>query len=137
MSDSNALCVSVTHPATEKADGFMQRMAQIMAEESVKNFFRDYFSNWSDARAALMLLQTYIAIDDAYNQQTNGKRMQSDEIAAIVREMVKDGECRKLLVEAMSQFSNGSEQKFLSAYRRISPTLLLPPSSNTGTGEKK
>lgn len=127
-SNVGAVCVFQTQ-AMQKPDGFMDRMAQIMAEEPVKNFFRDYFSTWSDARAALMLLQTYIVIDDEYRRQTNGKSMPSDEIAAIVREMVRDSECRKLLVDAMTQFSNGNEQKFLSAYRRISPTLLLPPST--------
>ena len=112
--------VTVPNNAQQKAEGFMQRMAVVMADENVKSFFRDYFSTWSDARAALMLLQTYIVIDEAYLQKT-GTRMSSEQISAVVREMVSDKECRKILVDAMSQFSSGTEQKFLSAYRKIAP----------------
>lgn len=105
-------------PAPPNTSGFLQRLAIIMADDGVKTFFRDYFSTWSDTKAALMLMQTYVAIDDAYVREF-GTRLPSEQIAGYVREIVGDKECRQAIVAAMSHYTSEAEVGFLQAYNRI------------------
>ncbi len=102
-----------------KQNGFLSRLQDIMTDEKVETFFKDYFSTWSDTKAALMLMQTYVSIDDSYFAQV-GQRMPPEQIVVIVRKMIGDADCRKILVEAMNQYTTDSDSKFLEAYKQVS-----------------
>lgn len=105
--------------------GFFERMAEVLADEKVKMFFSDYFSTWTDAQSALMMMQTYIVIDQGYFEHT-GKRLESNQIATVVKSVIMDRNLRPLLVEAMKEFMSGQQGKFISAFQKI-----CPPSSFT------
>lgn len=113
----------ITDNSTTKSaitsDSFLGQLSTIMADDQVRKFFTSYFKTWSDARPALMLLQTYVAIDEAYAQEYNGNRLSSEKIAAIVREMVANSECRQLLAQAMNEFTTTNNEKFIEAYQKV------------------
>lgn len=115
--ESNEIVVK-TPKAPITADSFLGQLAVVMADDQVKTFFADYFSTWIDTKSALMMIQTYVAIDEAYSKEY-GKRLSSDKIVAIVREMICDKECRLLLVQAMAEYTSNYNEKFVEAYQKV------------------
>lgn len=102
--------------------GFMYRLADIMSEERVESFFRDYFATWSDAETSLMLMHAYIAIaqaDASRRPLTDKTRLSSVEIVAILKKMVSDSHCRHMMVEAMQQYTGKSNRKFVEAFDHV------------------
>lgn len=102
--------------------GFMYRLAEIMSEERVESFFRDYFATWSDAETSLMLMHAYIAISQADASRrplTDKNRLSSVEIVAILKQMISDSQCRLMMVEAMQQYTGKSNSKFIEAFDRV------------------
>lgn len=104
-----------------KNDGFLSRMADVLNDEKVKYFFKDYFSTWSDAKTALMLMHTYVMIDEGYYQMHH-RRLSSSEISTIVKYVVSDRNYRPMLVDAMQNFVSGSDEKFFGAFKQIAAT---------------
>lgn len=118
-----------TPKAPITADSFLGQLAVVMADDQVKTFFADYFSTWIDTKSALMMIQTYVAIDEAYSKEY-GKRLSSDKIVAIVREMICDKDCRLLLVQAMAEYTSNYNEKFVEAYQKVALKKIETNESN-------
>lgn len=114
----NEQSLTVPKNSLEKTEGFLSRMADVLSDDKVKAFFRDYFSTWTDAKTALMMMHTFVVIDEGYFQ-SSGKRLSSSELSEMVRQVVADRDCRPILVEAMKEFMHGGEEKFYSTFQRI------------------
>lgn len=84
----------------------------------MRNFFADHFSSWDDARAALMIIKTFVFVDDVSFKET-GVRLESSEICEIVKRMFRNHDCRTILVNAMTKFMDGSNEQFCTAYQII------------------
>jgi len=121
LANENRLLIdtNATPKSPISANSYLGQLSQVMEDVQVRNFFKSYFSTWEDARPTMMLLQTFLAIDEAYAQECNGKRLPSEKIVAIVREMMANSECRELLAKAMTEFSSYPHQKFIEAYQKV------------------
>ena len=101
-------------PSQNDNTNFMGKMAKIMSNPEFKSFFTEYFSDWSDVRAAIMLMKTYAFIDEEYTKQM-GEKLNSEEILEVIKKMMMQSECRKLIVEEMNNFMD-QKGKFLQYY---------------------
>lgn len=102
---------------------FMDKLNEIMSDPQFKTFFNKYFQNWTDIKTTIMLMKTYYFIDEEYTKRT-GKKMAGDEISEVLKKMIQDTHCRKLIVDEMDQFM-GEKSKFLEYYRDTIPQRLL------------
>ncbi len=102
----------------QKAEGFLPRLAEIFSDDKVKSFFQDYFSTWTDAQTALMMMHTFVIIDEGYYKQ-HGVRLKNEDVCAIVRKAMTDRNCRPVLVEAMKEFVQEGNQKFFNTFQRL------------------
>jgi hypothetical protein len=94
------------------SNGFLERLGDIMADDTVRSFFGDYFTNWSDGKAALMLIHAYNLIDEAYAKQNDGARLPSEQIIPLVRRAIANGECRKVLCGTMQRYLDDDVSAF-------------------------
>lgn len=95
-------------------DGFMEKMGQVMSDPEFKYFFREYFQDWSDVQAAIMLMKTYAFVDEEYTKRT-GQKLATQEIVSIVKKMICNTECRRLIMDEMTQFME-KKGKFMDFY---------------------
>ena len=102
---------------------FMVKLGKIMSDPQFKGFFKDYFNDWSDIKTAIMFMKTYAFIDEEYYKST-GHHMDPEELVEVLRKMMKDRDCRQLIVQNMDGYMNG-KTKFLEYYRDVYPKLLL------------
>ena len=117
--NNNLPVVALVRKSIAPIGGFLDRLGEIMKDQRVRAFFDDYFSTWTDAKTALMFMQAYVSIDEAYAAQSGGERLGNEQILVIVREMMANSECRRMLMEAMKQYTGESNAKFLDAYRQM------------------
>jgi len=97
--------------------GFMEKMAQLMTKPDFRVFFQEYFQNWSDIKASLMMMKTYAFIDDEYTKKSGGDKLESDIILAIMKNMILNADCRRLLVDEMDNFMQ-QKGTFLQYYHQ-------------------
>ena len=90
---------------------FFNRLMDIMKDPEIKSFFKDYFSNWTDAKTSLMFMHTYVAIEEMC--LINGKTPTSDEIVFYLHKFISNSETRKLLVETMNNFTTCDTKTFM------------------------
>lgn len=124
MATSRRARLRNTRPPPSQCDNFMGRLATVMSNEHVRDFFADFFDTWFDTKAALMMLHVYGCIDVEYTKQT-GERLTSTEIVEVMRQMFDNSECRHVLVTAMTEFLDLQNQSFLDVYRRVAPNQTL------------
>ena len=96
--------------------GFMEKMAQVMSNPEFCEFFNEYFKDWSDTKASLMMMKTYAFVDEQYINQT-GQKLSSEEIMIIVKKMVMNSDYRQLLVNEMDNFIT-NKGRFLEYYQK-------------------
>lgn len=94
-----------------RGDDGMDRLADVMSDSAVRSFFHDFFGTWSDAKAALLMMYVYVSIDEEYAKQT-GERMTPTDVAAIMRKMFANSQCRHVLVDAMADFMDARTAQF-------------------------
>jgi hypothetical protein len=107
--------------------GFMHRMSEIMSQSKVETFFSDYFATWSDAQTSLMMMHAYVAIAQADAQRRridDPERLSATEIVKILKKMVSDANCRKMMVDAMSQYTATGNLGFIEAFEMIQRTKI-------------
>lgn len=109
---------------------FLDRLADVMNDDSVKSFFSDYFSTWEDTKTAIMFMQLYALIDDTL-YQINGQRPDRDKVVSTVKSMITSSEARATLVNAMEEFAKSGNKTFITilATKQIesqSKRVLLP-----------
>jgi hypothetical protein len=98
---------------------FMSKLGKLMNDPNFKQFFVEYFKDWTDVKTAIMLMKTYAFIDDEYYKNT-GKKMAPEEVINILKKMIQDKDCRQFLVEEMSEFIKDTRKgKFLEYYKHV------------------
>ena len=107
----------------EEPSDFMEKLGKIMSDSHFKKFFKDYFNDWTDVKTAVMLMKTYAFLDEEYQERT-GHHMDPKELVEVLRKMMKDSECRQLIVREMSEYTE-EKHKFLEYYHKIDTNLLL------------
>lgn len=119
---------------------FMDKLALIMSNPSFQDFFNQYFQDWSDIKAVIMIMQLYSLIDQEYQKLTGGAKLPPDQIVKNVQQVMMNTECRALIVDTMSKFMN-PELTSNQSFRQIimkSPNLLLkstpPPTKKKKKG---
>jgi hypothetical protein len=100
----------------EEPQDFMSKLGKLMNDPNFKQFFVEYFKDWTDVKTSIMLMKTYAFIDDEYYKNT-GVKMAPEEVINILKKMIQDKECRQFLVEEMSEFIKDTRKgKFLEYY---------------------
>ena len=107
----------------DEPNDFMSKLGKIMSDPQFKEFFKNYFQDWTDIKTAIMFMKTYAFIDEEYHKNA-GHHMDPEELVDILRKMIKNGDCRRLIVQNMDGFMN-DKTKFLEHYHNVNPQLLL------------
>lgn len=117
--------------AANSKDNFMDKLAKLMDDKEFREFFNTYFNNWDDIKPVLMIMKTYAYIDDQYYLEYGG-RLQSDQITTIIKEMMKDHNYRKIMVDSINDFvgdgkmlSNQAHHTFEKAINKAFTQKLL------------
>ena len=92
-------------------------MGKIMDDPKFRHFFNEYFTDWSDIKVMLMIMKTYIFIDDEYFTRTK-TRLSSDEIVTIIRRIMNNTELRKYMIDSLNDFID-HDRTFTEAYRKL------------------
>jgi hypothetical protein len=118
MDSQHSSVVPISNAVTTKSDNpFMDQIGYLMDDAVFRRFFREYFSEWSDARAVIMLLQTYVFIDDEHFKRTQ-TRLTSDQIIHILKCVMNSSQHRKIIVEGMKNYLD-NDQRFLAPLRDL------------------
>jgi len=98
---------------TKKAnqDDFFSRLSILMENDEIKQFFKDYFKNWSDSKATLMMINTYIFLETEYESR-NGFKPDQELVCELLKKAMMNGECRKIIVDSMSEYINNKSNNF-------------------------
>jgi hypothetical protein len=101
-----------------KSGKFLERLGQLMSDECVQQFFTDYFDTWDNGQTALMFVQAYLSIDRAYKAHSGSSEgLPNEKILLVLREMIGNSQCRRLLVDGMKEYTANSNTKFLQAWQ--------------------
>jgi predicted nucleic-acid-binding protein len=105
--------------AVEKnSGGFMGRLRDLMENDSFREFATEYFSTWDDTKASMMLIHHYMLIEGEYLERT-GKNLESDKIIEILKTIMANSECRKIIVDNMSKFFENGNVTIKELYKKI------------------
>lgn len=89
--------------ANDSKDNFMGKLGRLMDDVEFRSFFNVYFKEWDDIKPVLMIMKTYAYIDDQYYMEY-GLRLDNSQIISIIKEMMKDPNYRKIMVESINVF---------------------------------
>ena len=91
---------------------FIHHLEQIMTDPTFRCFFDEYFKTWGDTKATLMLMKAYIMIEEE-TKKIYGKDQNFDSsiVSEILRNVLKNSETRKYLVESMESFMSNTHRK--------------------------
>lgn len=103
--------------ANKKNTDFLEQLGVFMRSDAFRVFFKEYFAKWGDAKASLMIILHYVLIEEELFRRT-GLHPDSDNVIEIIRGMLLHSEYRKMMVDAMSQFSSGN-QHFRDMYMNL------------------
>ena len=110
-------------------DDFMKKLSVIMEDSEFRNFFNEYFNNWDDIKAILMIMKMYQLIKYKHNKPEEkplqqiteyasdidhteivtqrliyNKLKNPDEVIKTLRTMMNNKDTRKKMVDAMESF---------------------------------
>lgn len=114
--------------SSEDRTDFLTKIGKIMDDPDFRSFFDEYFTNWDDARAVLMILHTYSFVDDEFHNMTD-QRLNSTEIIDIVRKLINDGNYRKILADSMQNYLN-KDQTFRGSIRSMIRPYITSSANN-------
>lgn len=106
-----SLVVSIKN---EKELGFLNKLCKVMENEDFRNFFHKYLDGWDDIKTSIMFMKLYACVDNEYYNK-NGNKLESDKIVEIIKEMISDKDCRKIIIDEMTNFMQ-DDKKILEFY---------------------
>lgn len=95
---------------THKKD-FLTELSNVMEDKVFSTFFDEYFTNWDDIVASIMLMKAYQALSKKYSD------LEPNEITSTLRNLMKNGDFRHNLAIHMNAFMNQTH---------MTDSLLLP-----------
>lgn len=96
---------------------FLDKLGSIMEDPDFRSFFNEYFKDWGDAKAVLMIMYTYNYMDELYYEKI-GKRLSSDELVYLIKKMLHLGDTRRIMVEAIQGMMH-QEGKFRDQIEKL------------------
>jgi hypothetical protein len=90
-----------------KDQDFLSILAILMNDYDFKDFCKTNLSTWSDSKAALMMINMYVIIDEEC-----GEKLSSTEIINIIRQMMKNTDTRNALITSMIKYIENPDSKF-------------------------
>jgi len=97
---------------------FLDKLRKVMENEEFRTFFHKYLDGWDDIRTSIMFMKLYACVEQEYYAR-NGSKLESDKIVAIIREMISDTDCRKIIMDEMKDFMQANTNLYLSTGRRF------------------
>lgn len=99
-------------------------VAKLMSDDTFRDFFTEYFSTWSDARAVLMLMNGYVFIEETFISHT-GKKPKPNDVLYILRKMMMNGDYRRIIRDSMLQFLDKPNTTFQDGATKLISNYLI------------
>ena len=92
---------------TTKEHGFLDKLCNVMSNDDFRNFFHQYLKDWDDVKTSIMFMKLYSCVDEEYSRRNGGMKLEPDKIVEIIKEMISDKDCRKVIMGEMDDFMRG------------------------------
>jgi len=94
---------------------FLNKLCKVMENEEFRQFFHKYLDGWDDIRTSIMFMKLYACVDDEYYKKNGGNKLEPDKIVEIIKEMISNRDCRKIIMDEMTHFMQDNK-KLLTFY---------------------
>ena len=99
-------------------DTFLDRLGKIMDNPDFRTFHSRYLKNWSDHKAAMMMMNTFVLIDESYTKKT-GQKLNSDQIIFLLKKTMEHSQSRGIIVDSMSRFIKEEVDEFEESFQQV------------------
>ena len=93
-----------------------------MKNTTFRNFYNQYFNDWSDVQIMVFYMKLYTVIEDKFRQE-NGRQINDEMIVYVIHQIMSNSETRRF---ALSLFKNYKENVDMSP---LYPLIKLPSSN--------
>ena len=80
------------------------RLAELMEDTGFRQFFEEYFAEWSDIKAVVMLMKAYQFLDQEYRRLSGGQQLSRERLCYFLRRVLVTSELRTHLTDTMEHF---------------------------------
>ena len=84
---------------------YVDKIIGLMENKEFREFFDENCENWVDIKAAIMFMKTYQTLDETYQKETGGEKLDKENMVFLMNSMVTDAKYRKSLVNEMIEFT--------------------------------
>ena len=98
---------------------YVNKIIDLMENEEFRDFFDENFDNWMDIKASIMFMKTYQTLDETYQKETGGEKLDRENMLFLMDSMIKDPKYRKSMVDEMIEFSDNKKLKKIKKGKNI------------------
>jgi len=103
-------------------NGFFRDLIRLMKNTTFRNFYNQYFNDWSDVQIMVFYMKLYTVIEDKFRQE-NGRQINDEMIVYVIHQIMSNSETRRF---ALSLFKNYKENVDMCP---LYPLIKLPSSN--------
>ena len=90
---------------------YVDKIIGLMENEEFREFFDENCENWVDIKAAIMFMKTYQTLDETYQKETGGEKLDKENMVFLMNSLVTDAKYRKSIVNEMIEFTENKKLK--------------------------